>query len=88
MHTSGYLYVEPNSHFYDSIDMFINALQLLDWSSVNFYESKNHIMIGLKNTKNRGYELQLLASPPSEIKVCDALEYCGRECPGVDKCQK
>ena len=84
IHTSGYLYIEPGSHMYDSLDQIINAIEMYK-DGVHFM-TLDYILTGVKNTRTYGYGLTAPTTRPR--KECDAMEYCGIDCPGVDNCLK
>jgi len=86
MHTSGYIHVESNSQRFTNIDQIISLVEMLYVGNDISFKDVHYILIGLKNTKADGYELQPPATFPA--KECDALEYCGRDCPGISECKK
>lgn len=56
---SNFVYTQPDSHFWTSIEMMLNFYNHYKNGDVN----ANYIIIGLQNTLKNGYDIQSLPSP-------------------------
>ena len=58
--TSNFLQVEPNSHFWTSIDMLLNYISTYQQvnSPGNCSQLLSHLETGLENTKKNGYDIR------------------------------
>lgn len=57
---SNYLHVEPNSHFWTDIKMLMNFIVHQRMSGY----AKEYLLRGLKNTLDRGYDIQQIIPKP------------------------
>lgn len=73
--TSGYIHIEPNSHFFTNIDQIISYIKLLD-ENISDY-SLQDLLIGLENTKKNNFDLKKpqITELENQIELLEKLPY-------------
>ena len=66
--TNNFMHIEPNSHFWNDLNHFMNYLNSIESCGNQYYLNAfgaeiEYLIIGLKNTKKRRYKIRKLSKP-------------------------